>query len=67
MQHFIEYDSQRPDIIFDGVDIKFQTFGTHVKWTANINIILRIVSYFFSETEISYFGDFIFDEDVGWF
>ena len=67
MQHLVQYDSQRPNVVFDGVNIKFQTFRTHVQWAANVNVILWIVGDFFSESEVGDFGDFVFDEDVGWF
>ena len=56
MEHFIEYDSNGPDVAFMGVRIAFQGLWTHIEWST------YVVGWFFmdickgAEAEISNFA-----------
>ena len=36
MEHFIEYDSNGPDVAFMGVRIAFQGLWTHIEWSTYV-------------------------------
>jgi hypothetical protein len=67
VQHFIKDDSDRPHIVFNGVNVALQSLGTHVKWRTNVYRFFRVRPCPFGKTEVSYFDSFVFKKDVGRF
>lgn len=40
MQHLVDHNADRPDIILGGVDVLLECFRRHVEWTAHIVLLL---------------------------
>ena len=67
MDNFIQNNTQRPDVVFGGVDVVLQSLRTHVEGTANIGGLLWVCRCPFSKAKVSNFGYLVFEEDVGGF
>ena len=65
MDHFINDYTKWPDVIFDRINVWSQSLRTHVKRWSNIDGLFWIGCYSFSESKISNFCDFIFDQQIG--
>ena len=67
-KHFIENDSDSPDIAFRAVKVIIECFDWHINWGSYI-----IVAGFFEiwvangESEVSYLNFAFTEEDIGWF
>ena len=45
MQQFKDHDSDRPDVVFGGVDVLLEGLGGHIKWASDIIfLLLRLVT-----------------------
>lgn len=62
MENFVDDDTYRPNIIFDGVDVGVEGLGTHVQGRTDIDWFFGIGSYSFSKAKISNFRDFVLDQ-----
>jgi hypothetical protein len=67
MDHFINYYTNWPDVIFDRINVWIQSLRTHVKRWSNIDGLFWICRYPFSESKISNFCDFILNQQIGRF
>lgn len=70
IDHFVEDDSEGPDVAFLGVVVVVDGFGGHVEGGADVEVledlfILDIVVLADSEAEVGEFEDSLGDEDVG--
>ncbi len=65
MQKLIDHNSKSPDFCLWPIFVKQHSFGAHVDWTSNINILEGILG-FNCKTEISDFGSAkLIQEDIG--
>ena len=39
MQQLVNHDANRPDIIFNRVDVLFEGLGRHIEWAPNIVLL----------------------------
>lgn len=68
VDHFIEHNTQGPDIRFDGVNFAFEDFGSHVDgWSEHGLSEVFGVFHGFAEAKISEFDDSIVKEDIAGF
>ena len=66
MQHFVQNNSDRPNIILHRVHVSLQRFGTHVEGRADIDSLLRVRGCPLREPEVGYLNGFVLEQNVGW-
>lgn len=67
MKHFIDYDPQRPNIVFVGIDVVLEGFRAHVKGRPYVYSLFGIGSCLLGKAEVGNFDRFVPEEDVGRF
>ena len=68
MEHFISHHTNGPNIVFEGIDVPFQSLRGHVKRTSYIVLFLLASEFIlFGKPKISDFGCAVTNEDVGQF
>jgi hypothetical protein len=64
VQDLVEDDSDRPDVVLEGVDVALERLRTHVERRAHVHRFLGVGSGLLGEAKVSDLDHFILQQDV---